>query len=87
MDRRATRVAGQRRRLEKPCLPLRGLAPKDVTLTADRDLHLNQVVQIPDNVGPLQLPLLARQRSSSSLRNRSARNEQNTCPRIVSSHL
>src|SRR5258708_37042928 len=30
--------------------------------------------------------LLAK-RSSSSLRNNSARNEQNTCPRIVSSHL
>src|ERR1035437_348183 len=37
------------------------LAAKNVTLAADRDFHLNEVVQIPDDVGPFQLPLLARQ--------------------------
>ena len=38
-----------------------GLAAKNVTLAADRDLHLNDVAQIPDHVGPFQLPLLASQ--------------------------
>src|ERR1035437_7013486 len=37
------------------------LAAKNVTLAADRDLHLDEVIQIPDHVGPFQLPLLARQ--------------------------
>src|SRR5665647_47546 len=37
------------------------LAAKNVTLAADRDFHLDQVVQIPDDVGPFQLPRLARQ--------------------------
>src|ERR1039457_2982348 len=37
------------------------LATKNVTLAADRDFHLNEVIQIPDHVGPFQLPLLARQ--------------------------
>src|ERR1017187_9187118 len=37
------------------------LAAKNVTLAADRDFHLNEVIQIPDHVGPFQLPLLARQ--------------------------
>src|ERR1035437_3561420 len=37
------------------------LAAKNVTFAADRDFHLNEVVQIPDHVGPFQLPLLARQ--------------------------
>ena len=34
------------------------LAAKDAALSADRDLHLNQVVQIPEHVG-FQFPLLA----------------------------
>src|SRR5664279_645679 len=37
------------------------LAAKNVTFAADRDFHLNEVIQIPDHVGPFQLPLLARQ--------------------------
>src|ERR1035441_5890443 len=36
-------------------------ATKNVTLAADRDFHLNEVIQIPDHAGPFQLPLLARQ--------------------------
>src|ERR1035437_10495012 len=30
------------------------LATKNVTLAADRDFHLNEVIQIPDHVGPFQ---------------------------------
>jgi len=37
------------------------LASKNVALSADRDFHLNPVVQIPDHVGPFQFPFLVRQ--------------------------
>ena len=43
-------------------LPAAGsLAAQNVTLAADGDCHLNEVVQIADHVSPFQLPLLARQ--------------------------
>ena len=37
------------------------LAAKDIPLAADRNLHLNKVIQIADDVSPFPLPLLARQ--------------------------
>src|SRR5271165_3718247 len=45
--------------LEDLARPARSLTAKNVTLAADRDFHFNQVVQVPDDVGPFQLPLLA----------------------------
>jgi hypothetical protein len=37
------------------------LAAKDVALSADRNFHLNKVVQTADYVGPFQFPFLVRQ--------------------------
>ena len=47
-------LAGAQRRRECDTTRLKDLA-------VDSDFHLNQIVQIPDDVAPLQRPLLAAQ--------------------------
>ena len=63
------------------------VAPQQEPLAVLLDFHLLQSIQVLDHIGPLEVMSIPGQPSSSSWRSTNARNQQNTWPRIVSSHL
>ena len=61
------------------------LTPDHVSLVVYGDRRFLQVIQIADDVGPLECPAVLREPALEFLTKDQARNEQKTWPRIVSS--
>ena len=78
---------GHSGRLEHLATTPLDLAPEQEPLPVLLHLDHLQPVQITDHIGPLQVVAPLLQSDCNSWRSTNARNEQNTCPRIVSSRL